>query len=191
MVRGLTSHAPIGHYRKRFKVGDQNESCPHCEGGPPETFQHVLFKCLKHPTRHPDMPRFTEATPYWDHFGKFIMNNPTAFAFVDGPAYSQTMVDRTRTVARWAKGAPASTRTRMAKSRARKGSLGGRALPPRSIPIGHVLFEKGLCGQISHRSEALTSAHINVFLFHKPINPSARGNNMRKLGLMFAPVRDS
>ena len=38
MVRGLTSHAPIGHYRRRFKVGNQNELCPHCEGGPIETF---------------------------------------------------------------------------------------------------------------------------------------------------------
>jgi len=37
MVRGLTSHAPIGHYRKRFKVGNQDKLCPHCEG-PPETF---------------------------------------------------------------------------------------------------------------------------------------------------------
>jgi len=111
MVRGLTSHAPIGHYRKQFKVGNQDESCPHCEGGPSETFRHVLFKCLKHPTWPPDMPNFTEATPYWEHFGKFIMDNPTAYAFVDSPAYSQTVDHRTRMVARWAKGAPTSTRT--------------------------------------------------------------------------------
>ena len=38
MVHGLTSHASIGHYRKCFKVGNQNESCLHCEGGPVETF---------------------------------------------------------------------------------------------------------------------------------------------------------
>jgi len=50
MMHGLTNHAPIGHYRKHFKVRNQNESCPHCEGGPVETFQHVLFKCLRHPT---------------------------------------------------------------------------------------------------------------------------------------------
>ena len=109
MVRGLTSHAPIGHYRKRFKVGNQNESCPHCEGGPVETFQHILFKCLRHLTQPPDMPNFTKATPYWEHFGKFTMDNPMAYAFVDGPAYSQTMDYRTRMVMHWAKGAPTST----------------------------------------------------------------------------------
>ena len=64
MVCGLTSYTPIGHYRKCFKVENQNELCPHCEGGPAETFRHVLFKCLKHPTRPPDMPNFTKATSY-------------------------------------------------------------------------------------------------------------------------------
>ena len=29
MVHGLTSYAPIGHYRKCFKVGNQDELCPH------------------------------------------------------------------------------------------------------------------------------------------------------------------
>ena len=60
MVRGLTSHAPIGHYRHRFNIGDKIEACPHCEGGPPETFHHVLYRCLKHPTRPPDASRFSE-----------------------------------------------------------------------------------------------------------------------------------
>jgi len=111
IVHGLTSHAPIGHYRKCFKVENQDELCPHCEGGSAETFRHVLFKCLKHPTWPPDMPNFTEATSYWKHFGKFIVDNPTAYVFVDSPAYSQTIDYRTRTVMRWDKGAPASTHT--------------------------------------------------------------------------------
>jgi hypothetical protein len=101
MVHGLTSHTPIGHYRKRFKVGNQDKLCPYCEGGPPETFQHVLFKCLRHPTRPPDMPNFSEATPYWDDFGKFIMDDPTTYAFVDGPAYSQTTDGSIRRVVHW------------------------------------------------------------------------------------------
>jgi len=98
MVYSLTSHASIGHYRKWFKVGNQGELCPHCEGGPSKTFQHVLFKCLKYFLRPPDMPSFTEAISYWEHFDKFIMNNPTAYAFVDSPAYSQTVDNRTRRV---------------------------------------------------------------------------------------------
>ena len=116
MVHGLTSHAPIGHYRKQFKVENQNESCPHCEGGPAETFRHVLFKCLRHPTRPSDMPNFTKATSYWEHFGKFTMDNLTAYVFVDGPAYSQTMDYRTRMVTRWAKDASTSMRSLKAKS---------------------------------------------------------------------------
>ena len=186
MSRGLTSHAPIGHYRKRFKVGNQDESCPHCEGGPSETFWHVLFKCLKHPTRPPDMPNFTEATPYWEHFGKFIMDNPTAYPFVDSPAYCQTVTDSTRRVGRWAKATPASVHNRRAKSQAHL--PGGREVPPRTIPIGHVLFKRGVHGRISHRLEALTSTHVNVFVIHKAINPSMRGNT-HKTGLMFVLVR--
>jgi len=189
MVRGLTSHTPIGHYRKQFKVGNQDESCPHCEGRPSETFQHVLFKCLKHPTRPPDMPNFTEATPYWEHFGKFIMDNPTAYAFVDNPAYSQTVDHRTRMVARWAKGAPTSTHTQKAKSRARKSLLGDRALPPRSVPIGHKLFERGLCGRFSHCVAALMTVHVNVSVIYRPTNPHSRGNSS-KFGVFFMPIRD-
>jgi len=133
MVHGITSHTSIGHYRKCFKVGNQDKSCPHYGEGPVETSQHVLFKCLRHPTRPSDMPNFTEATPYWEYFDKFIMDNPTAYAFMDSPAYSQTMDYRTRMVACWAKDSPASTCTRKAKSRACKSSLGDRALPPRSV----------------------------------------------------------
>ena len=189
MVCGLTSHAPIGHYRKRFKVGNQDKSCPHCEGGPSETFRHVLFKCLKHPTQPPDMPNFTEATPYWEHFGKFIMNNPTVYAFVDSPAYSQTVDHRTRTVARWAKGAPTSMHTWKAKSRARKSPLGDRMLSPRSVPIGHKLFERGLHGRFSHCMAVLTTAHVNVSVIHRPTNPHSRGNSS-KFGVFFMPIRD-
>jgi len=189
MVRGLTSHAPIGHYRHRLNIGDKIEACPHCEGGPPETFQHVLYRCLKHPTRPPDAPRFSEMSPLWDDFGKFIMDNPTAFAFKDSPIYSQTVDDSTRKVACWAKVAPASTRTRKAKSRVRPS--GGRALPPRTVPTSYTLHESGLYGRISHRSAALTTAHVNVYVFHKATNPRARGDNSRKTGLMFVPIRDS
>ena len=52
MVRGLTSHAPIGQYRHRFK------------------FQHVVFKCERHPTRPPDMPNFSVQPPFWEFFWK-------------------------------------------------------------------------------------------------------------------------
>jgi len=135
------------------------------------------------------MPNFTEATPYWEHFGKFIMDNPTAYAFVDSPAYSQTVDHRTRMVARWAKGALTSTRTQKAKSRARKRPLGDRALPPRSVPIGHELFERGLRGHFSHRLAALTIAHVNVSVIHRPINPRSKGNSS-KFGVFFMPVRD-
>jgi len=135
------------------------------------------------------MPNSTEATPYWEHFGKFIMDNPTAYAFVDSPAYSQTMDHRTRMVARWAKGAPTSTRTRKAKSQARKSPLGNRALPPRSVPIGHKLFERGLRGRFSHRVAALTTAHVNVSVIHRPTNLCSRGNSS-KFGVFFMPIRD-
>jgi len=189
MVRGLTSHAPIGHYRHCFNIGDKIEACPHCEGGPPETFHHVLYRCLKHHTRPPDAPRFSELSPLWDDFGKFTMDNPTAFAFKDSPTYSQTVDDSTRKVTRWAKVAPASTCTRKAKLQVRPS--GGRALPPRTVSIGHELFEREVREQISHHSEALTSAHVNVFVFHKPINPCTRDNNTRKTGLMFMPIRDN
>jgi len=189
MVRGPTSHALIGHYRHRFNIGDKIEACLHCEGGPPETFHHILYRCLKHPTRPPDASRFSELSPLWDDFGKFTMDNPTAFAFKDSPAYSQTVDDSTRKVARWAKVAPTSTHTQKAKLQVRPS--GGRALPPRTVPIGHELFKRGVRGQISHCSEALTSAHVNVFVFHKPINPHARNNNTCKTGPMFVPIRDN
>ena len=191
MIRGLTSHAPIRHYRHCFNIGDKIEACPHCEGGPPETFHHVLYRCLKHPTRPPDALRFSELSPLWDDFGKFIMDNPMAFAFKDSPAYSQTVDDSTQKVVHWAKVAPASTRTRKAKLRARKGLSGGRALPPGTISIGHALHESGVYGRISHRLAALMTAHTNVFVFHRAINPCARGNNPCTTGLMFVPVRDS
>jgi len=160
MVHGLTSHAPFGHYRKWFKAGNQNELCPHCEGGPVETFRHILFKCLSHPTWPPDMPNFTETTPYWEHFGKFIMDNLMAYVFVDGSAYSQTMDYRTRTVACWAKGAPTSMHFWKAKSQAHKSSLGARVLLPRSVPIGHELFERGIHGCFSHHLAALMTMHV-------------------------------
>ena len=38
IVHSLISHAPIEHYRKQFKVGNQDESCPYREGGAAETF---------------------------------------------------------------------------------------------------------------------------------------------------------
>jgi len=117
------------------------------------------------------------------------MDNPMAFAFKDSPAYSQTVDDSTRKIVRWAKVAPTSTRIRKAKSQVRPS--GGRALPPRTVPIGHKLFEIRVRGQISHCSEALTSAHVNVFVFHKPINPCTKDNNTCKTGLMFMPIRDN
>jgi len=117
------------------------------------------------------------------------MDNPMAFAFKDSPAYSQTVDDSTRKIARWAKVAPISMRTRKAKSQVRPS--GSRELPPRTVPIGHALFERRVRGQISHCSEALTSAHVNVFVFHKPINPCMRDNNTHKTGLMFVPIRDN
>ena len=48
MVQGLTAHTPIGHYRHRFKVGDQIEACT-CDGRTPETNCHVFYACEKHP----------------------------------------------------------------------------------------------------------------------------------------------
>jgi hypothetical protein len=187
MARGLTSHAPIGAYRHRFNIGDKNEACPHCEEGPPETFHHVLYRCLKHPTRPPDAPRFSEDTPYWDFFGEFIMENPGAYAFTDRPEYSLTVADGTRRAGRWAKDAPTSGQSRRAKSRGGNTSLPGRALPGRTIPIGHTLFRKGVYGKISHRSFALTGPHANAVVFHKAINP-ARGVMQRKrdFGIMFS-----
>ena len=189
IVHGLTSHASIGHYRKQFKVGNQDELFSHCEGGPVETFQHILFKCLRHPTWPPDMPNFTEATPYWEHFGKFIMDNPTVYAFVDSPAYSQTMDYRTRMVAHWAKGAPTSTHSQKAKSQAHKHSLGDRALPSRSVPIGHELFERGIHGCFSHCLATLTTMHVNVSVIHRSINPCSKGNSS-KIGVFFMLIRN-
>jgi len=132
------------------------------------------------------MPNFTKATLYWEHFGKFIMDNPTAYAFVDSPAYCQTVTDSIRRVVCWAKATPASIHNQRAKSQARPSE--GRKVPLRTISIGHILFERGVHRQISHHLEALTSAHVNIFVIHKAINPSARGNTC-KTGLMFAPIR--
>jgi len=189
MVHSLTSHARIGHYRKWFKVGNQDKSCPYCEGESIETFQHVLFKCLKHPTWPSDMPNFTEATFYWKHFGKFIINNFTVYAFVNSLAYSQTMDYRTRLVMCWAKSAPASTHTWKAKSQACKSLLEDRVLPPRSVPTGHKLFKRGIHGGFSYHLAALTTAHINVSVIYRSINPCSKGNSS-KFGVFFMPIRD-
>jgi len=189
MVCGLTSHTPIGHYRKCFRVENQDESCTHCERGPAETFWHVLFKCLKHLTWPPDMPNFTETTSYWEYFGKFIIDNPTVYVFVDSPAYSQTMDYRTRTVAHWAKGAPASMRTRKAKLRVHKSSLGDRALPPRSVPICLELFKRGIHGHFSHCLATLTIMHVNISVIHRSINLCSKDNSS-KFGVFFMPIRN-
>jgi len=180
MARSLTSHAPIGHYRHRFNVGDKCEECPHCEGGPPETFHHVLYKCLKHPTWPPDMPNFSEETPYWDFFGEFIM---------DSPYHSQTVANSTWRVGHWAKGAPAKAWSRRAKARDGNISAPGRALPRGTVTIGHILHESGIYGRISHRLAVLTTVHVNVFVLHKSTNPRARGNS-RKFWVFFQPIRD-
>ena len=119
------------------------------------------------------------------------MDNPTAFAFKNSPAYSQTVANSTRTVGRWAKDAPTTTQSRRAKPRARNNPGRGRAITPGAVPIGHILYESGLYGQNSHRLAALTTTHVNVYVFHKATNPRARGNNSRKIGLMFVPIRDS
>ena len=125
------------------------------------------------------MRNFTEATSYWEHFGKFIMNNPTAYVFVDSPAYSRTMDYRTRTVTCWAKGVPASMHTQKAKSQAHKSSLGDRALHPRSVPIGHELFKRGIHGHFSHCLAALTTMHANISVIYRSINSSSKGNSSK------------
>jgi len=189
MACGLTSHAPIGHYRHRFNVGNKCEEYPHCEGGPPETFHHVLYKCLKHPTRPPDMPTYSEETPYWDFFGEFIMDNPGAYAFMDSHYHSQTVANSTRRVGCWAKGAPAKARSRRTKAGDGNISAPGRALPRGTVPIGHILHESGIYGRISHWLAVLMTAHINVFVLHKSTNPRVRSNS-RKFGTFFQPIRD-
>jgi len=45
----------------------------------------------------------------WNDFGKFIIDNPIAFAFKDSLIYSQTVANRTWMVGRWAKNAPTTT----------------------------------------------------------------------------------
>jgi len=100
MVCGLTSHTPIGHYRHHFNIGDKIEACPHCEGGSTETFHHILYRRLKHPTRPPDASHFSEMSPLWDDFGKFIMDNPIAFAFKDSSTYRKEHVGR-QGIATW------------------------------------------------------------------------------------------
>ena len=56
--------------------------------------------------RPPDMPTFSEETPYWDFFEEFIMDNPGAYAFMDSSYHSQTVADSIQRVGCWAKGAP-------------------------------------------------------------------------------------
>jgi len=117
------------------------------------------------------------------------MDNPTAYAFVDSPAYSQTMDYRTRMVACWAKGAPTSTHFQMAKLQAHKSLLGDRALSPRSVPIGHELFERGIHGCFSHCLAVLMTVHVNVSVIHRSINPCSKGKSS-KIGVFFMPIRN-
>ena len=100
MVRGLTSHAPIGQYRHRFRVGDQLEHCKHCSTPSQlvvEDFPHIYYSC-RHYTRPPDLIP-AKVSPLWDQFGPFILKNPQAFAFEDFNL--STTTDVTRTVPRW------------------------------------------------------------------------------------------
>ena len=107
MVRGLTAHAPIGHYRHCFKVGDQVEACT-CDSRTPETNCHVFYTCKKHPIRPPDMPTSSIDSPFWDFFGKFIMDNPCAYAFKEDPEITKTPDVSTWQRGRWAKDPPST-----------------------------------------------------------------------------------
>ena len=166
MVRGLTSHAPIGQYRHRFNVGDKVEECS-CDGTSPESFQHVFFKCRHHPTRPPDMPNFSIQPPFWKFFRKFIMDNPGAFAFSDDPR-SSTTLDSTCRVGHWAKDVFLPSECTKVKEWARA------PLPPAqggASPRGAVHRGCTKYGVVLHRSFAHSDVHVNAFVYNRQLRP--------------------
>ena len=174
MVRGLTSHAPIGHYRHCFNVGDQVLECP-CDGKIPQSFQHVFFKCGRHQTRPPDMSSFSVLPPFWEFFGEFIMDNKDAFAF-DNPSHSTTL-DSTRRIGRWAKDVPLPSEHTRDNVQAKDPLLPacGGASPRGAVHRGRTRY-----GVISHCSFAHSNAHVNTFVCNKQLRPRARSISLQQ-----------
>ncbi|KAM6490082.1 hypothetical protein JOM56_014466 [Amanita muscaria] len=80
-TRAITSHAPIGEYRKRF-FPELEHRCT--EDGDEETRNHILSTCTKYQRDFPDFPTVLAFDPdSFDTFLKFIVDNPSAFTFGD------------------------------------------------------------------------------------------------------------
>ena len=147
-----------------------------CDGTSPESFQHVFFKCGRHPTRLPDMPNFSVQPPFWEFFGKFIMDNPDAFAFSDDP-HSSTTLDSTRCVGRWAKDVSLPSERTKVKVRA-----GAPLLPAQggASPRGAVRRGRTKYGVVLHRSFAHSNAHVNAFVYNRQPRPRARSISLER-----------
>ena len=175
MACSLTSHAPIGQYRHCFNVGDKVEACT-CDGTSPELFQHVFFKCGCHPTRPPDMPSFSIQPPFWEFFGKFIMDNPGAFAFSDDP-HSSTTLDSIRCVGHWTKDVSLPSECTKVKVRAGAPLLSaqGGASPRGAVRRGHMKY-----GVVLHCSFAHSDAHVNTFVYNRQPRPQVRSISLER-----------
>ena len=85
-TRAILNHAPIGSYRRRFRVGDFENT--KCTCGREETREHILEGCIWTTCR-----RYTRRTGRYREFHvgdlpgfiKFLEVNPHAFAFQEEP----------------------------------------------------------------------------------------------------------
>ena len=180
MVRGLTGHAPIGHFRHRFNIGDKVEECD-CDRISPESSNHIIYRC-RHYIRPPDIPSRSVQTPLWDFYGTFTLENPKAFAFKDAPHLTSTD-GSTRKVKKWSSGSAFSaTRPIRANARGRSRAPSQGGAPPR----GTVASGRTEYGRFLYRSFALSNAHVNVFVYNKQPRPRARSQSLERcMGRLF------
>ena len=76
-TQAILNHAPIGSYRRRFRVGDfENTKCT-CSRE--ETREHILEGCIWTTCRRYTTPHFSSLIlhqPLWESGGKFLRNSP-------------------------------------------------------------------------------------------------------------------
>ncbi|OSD02668.1 hypothetical protein PYCCODRAFT_1477635 [Trametes coccinea BRFM310] len=90
-IRCITSHAPTGHYRDRFRHHHHELTLCSLHSGRPtyQTREHILFGC-DHYTRRFRYSSIEELLQSMDPFyeiERFLRDNPTAFTFEDAPKY--------------------------------------------------------------------------------------------------------
>ena len=121
------------------------------------------------------MPTSSIDSPFWDFFGKFIMDNPCVYTFEENPEITKTPDVSTWWRGRWAKDPP-STTPRRAKSGQRpppKGRVSPRGAPSR----GRTTIRSGI---ILYTSFAHSNANVITSVYNRQIQSRARSISLQR-----------